>query len=380
MVSGALALVWGQHPTWTYQQVINQVLSTVQPLASLQGKVKTGGLLNVAAAVGWTSAAGSSFQVVSVVNPNAAANTLSTVQITFSQAVNPATLTPSAFTLTGPMGSLTPTQVQVVSGSGNKQVTLTFATQNAAGTYTLQVSSAVRNTINNSVISPPSPFTLKLADLTPPAISAVSGVSSGTTLIGLIVTFTKAINPGTLKATGIAITTSTGRSVGVMTILPSTTAGNTQFLIQIVPQVGYGTFSLKLSAGISDTLGNVAGVLTASYAFARSQTASVELLADFAAAAGVGSAPAPQGLSASGPAAFPFVQVILVRTTPEVTPALTSNPVTPPGTVPAGDWLFGSPAAQPGLMQTILFGEERHGTSFDPDSTSGEDLGSGWGE
>jgi serine protease len=60
-VAGALALVWGEHPTWSYTQVINQVLNTTQKLPSLHGKVKTGGLLNLAAAVG----SGSSTQTTS---------------------------------------------------------------------------------------------------------------------------------------------------------------------------------------------------------------------------------------------------------------------------------------------------------------------------
>jgi subtilisin family serine protease len=52
-VTGAMALVWGLHPSWSYTQVINQVLNTTQKLPSLQGKVRTGGLLDLAAAVGY---------------------------------------------------------------------------------------------------------------------------------------------------------------------------------------------------------------------------------------------------------------------------------------------------------------------------------------
>jgi subtilisin family serine protease len=50
-VTGVLALVWGLRPEWSYLQVINQVLSTVDPLPSLAGKVATGGRLDAAAAV-----------------------------------------------------------------------------------------------------------------------------------------------------------------------------------------------------------------------------------------------------------------------------------------------------------------------------------------
>ncbi|MCI0376699.1 MAG: S8 family serine peptidase [Gemmataceae bacterium] len=51
-VTGVVALVWSLHPSWTYQQVIDQVLGTVDPLPELVGITVTGGRLNVAAAVG----------------------------------------------------------------------------------------------------------------------------------------------------------------------------------------------------------------------------------------------------------------------------------------------------------------------------------------
>jgi subtilisin family serine protease len=50
LVTGALALVWSIHPTWTYTQVINDLLNNTDKLASLNGKVETG-LLDVGKAV-----------------------------------------------------------------------------------------------------------------------------------------------------------------------------------------------------------------------------------------------------------------------------------------------------------------------------------------
>ena len=46
-VTGAVALLWDTHPDWTYKQVINQILGNTDPLASLTGKVATGGRLNL---------------------------------------------------------------------------------------------------------------------------------------------------------------------------------------------------------------------------------------------------------------------------------------------------------------------------------------------
>jgi subtilisin family serine protease len=50
-VTGVLALLKSQHPTWSYGQLLSQVLSTVDPLPGLQGKIKTGGRLDAAAAL-----------------------------------------------------------------------------------------------------------------------------------------------------------------------------------------------------------------------------------------------------------------------------------------------------------------------------------------
>jgi subtilisin family serine protease len=51
-VAGVAALVWGLNPDWTYDLVKNQILSTVDPVSSLDGITVTGGRLNAAAAVG----------------------------------------------------------------------------------------------------------------------------------------------------------------------------------------------------------------------------------------------------------------------------------------------------------------------------------------
>ncbi len=48
-VSGAAALLWSEHPTWSYSQVINALLSSTTSSASLNGKVAHG-VLNIGAA------------------------------------------------------------------------------------------------------------------------------------------------------------------------------------------------------------------------------------------------------------------------------------------------------------------------------------------
>jgi subtilisin family serine protease len=51
-VTGVVSLVAGLHPTWTPEQVIQQVLATAKPLSGLTGKTVTGGIVDAARAVG----------------------------------------------------------------------------------------------------------------------------------------------------------------------------------------------------------------------------------------------------------------------------------------------------------------------------------------
>ena len=51
LVTGTVALVEAAHPTWSMSQVIDAVLDTVTPDPALAGKVTTGGIVNVGAAV-----------------------------------------------------------------------------------------------------------------------------------------------------------------------------------------------------------------------------------------------------------------------------------------------------------------------------------------
>jgi subtilisin family serine protease/subtilisin-like proprotein convertase family protein len=136
-VSAAVAMVWGLHPTWTYKQVINQVLETADPVAGLSGKVLTGGRLDVARAVGPVVAPP---RVVGATFTGPSANTLSAVRLTFDRALNPTTFTPPDVVLTGPSGqAISIGAVKAVAGAGNRSFDVTFATQSAPGTYTLKV-------------------------------------------------------------------------------------------------------------------------------------------------------------------------------------------------------------------------------------------------
>jgi hypothetical protein len=50
-VAGAVALLYGLHPDWTYAMVRDRLFSTARPLAALSGKTVTGGTLDIGAAL-----------------------------------------------------------------------------------------------------------------------------------------------------------------------------------------------------------------------------------------------------------------------------------------------------------------------------------------
>jgi serine protease len=150
-VTGVLALVWGQHPTWTYSQVIHQVLSTVDKLPSMQGKLISGGRLDAAAAVGFTNSTPTP-QVTSSTASGPATNELNDIRVNVNVALDPASFTPSAVSLTGPAGqAVAVSAVRPVAGGGNRSFDITFPTQTAAGTYTLKLGPPIHDTTGKAL-------------------------------------------------------------------------------------------------------------------------------------------------------------------------------------------------------------------------------------
>jgi subtilisin family serine protease/subtilisin-like proprotein convertase family protein len=154
-VAGTLALVWSQHPDWTYDQVIARVLATVDPLPSLQGKVLTGGRVNAAAAVGWTEAVAAPSPVPTpapapVLLPppllvqsqfsGAAFNTIDRVEVRFDQAIDPASLAGNDLVLTRPDGQkVTALSVSTLATGDQTRFVFVLPVQAMFGTYQVTI-------------------------------------------------------------------------------------------------------------------------------------------------------------------------------------------------------------------------------------------------
>ena len=164
-VTGTLALVWGLNPTWTYKQVIADVTSTVTPLASLNGKTITGGLVNAGAAVGAASNGGGHTvnppapKVLSTAFGGPDGNSLTRVVVTFDQVMDLTTFTSSQVHLTNPSGQSVPVTARIAPGSDGHQIEIDFAAQTAAGKYTLSLGGGIRDAAGAAL----SPYTVGYA-------------------------------------------------------------------------------------------------------------------------------------------------------------------------------------------------------------------------
>ena len=151
-VAGALALVWDRNPTWTYQQVIAQVLNSVDPVANLAGIVATGGRLNVARALG-AAAPGDTTgpRVVSVSPATVATGSISRVTLTFNEPILASSFTKAdVVRFSSPSGANLLSRVSSVTGSGTTW-TVNFTAQSAVGTYTLVVGPDVTDLSGNKM-------------------------------------------------------------------------------------------------------------------------------------------------------------------------------------------------------------------------------------
>ena len=168
VVSGALALLWDEHPTWDHLQVIAKLKQSVDPLSSLAGKVSAGGRINLSKLLDAPAAVPPVSPPVSPppVSPPPVATTTGPrvtgtqflggvtgsydrVRVTFSKTVSGPSFTAADLVLTGPTGArIGVTGVTAVSPVyGNSAVfDVTFARQTASGTYRLVVGPDVWNT------------------------------------------------------------------------------------------------------------------------------------------------------------------------------------------------------------------------------------------
>lgn len=148
-VAGVMALVHSQNPTFTYQQIIDRVLGTVD-IVDGATKTITGGRLNAASAVGNAPADTTGPRVLAI-DPSTVVGTIDHVRIRFSEGIDATTISlDDVISLTGPDGSITPTALVPVSGN-NRQFDVEFDAQSTLGDYTLVLGVNIKDLSGNSI-------------------------------------------------------------------------------------------------------------------------------------------------------------------------------------------------------------------------------------
>jgi subtilisin family serine protease/fibronectin type 3 domain-containing protein/methionine-rich copper-binding protein CopC len=145
--AGLLSLIWDQNPTWEWQQVIDRLYETAQPLPALDGITTTGGIINAHAAVGpdvtgprvrSTDPAGFEF------DPQ------DSIRVLFSEAIDAATFTTDdIISFLGPEGPISIIDVVPVAGSASREFDITFALQEELGAYRLVLGSQITDLAGN---------------------------------------------------------------------------------------------------------------------------------------------------------------------------------------------------------------------------------------
>src|SRR5262249_49521365 len=217
-VTGVVALVWSQHPTWSYQQVISQVLNTATRTAALTGKVRAG-LVN-AAAVGAVQISSTAPVVVNAVNPSGSTTSMSTIRVTFDRAMNTSSFTTADVVLTGPSGGVPISAVKAVAGYGNKVFDIAFATQTKVGNYVLRVGPNVTDPTGKAMTTFQKTFTLKTTTTTtaPHVVKVINLNSSNTSISTIRVSFDRAMNPSSFTTADVVLTGPDGRSIAIRSV------------------------------------------------------------------------------------------------------------------------------------------------------------------
>jgi subtilisin family serine protease/subtilisin-like proprotein convertase family protein len=154
-VAGAVALLRDANPTWSYRQIIDRLLSTADPIPSLEGKMVSGGRLNLARALATTSPPSNADtrgpSVVSATFLGDTSGTFNRVRVVFSEAVQASTFTvEDVISLTRNGAAISGVQFTVTPVTGtNNQFDITFTTQSVAGNYALTFGPDIRDFAGN---------------------------------------------------------------------------------------------------------------------------------------------------------------------------------------------------------------------------------------
>jgi hypothetical protein len=194
-------------------------------------------------------------------------NTVSSVQVTFNEAVDATTFTLAQASLTGPNGS-TPVPITAIThvGTSFTSFTLSFAPLTVTGSYHLIIGPNIQDTFGNQMdqdgnLIPGEPGDSYTTDFGIAGLKVVSSTPTGnnnlpsaTNPIQVQVTFNESVNPTTFTPSQASLTIA-GVAVPITAITPVAGSNNTRFTLGPA-LVATGSYHVVLGPNIQDTFGN----------------------------------------------------------------------------------------------------------------------------
>lgn len=145
--AGVIALLWDANPTWSYEEAINRLFTSVDPVAALDGITTTGGRVNAAGV--FANDVVSPYIVSSAPSGDVSA-AIEHVRISFSEMIDPASFDAADIvSLTGPTGTISVIDVQPAPNSLGRAFDIMIPTQNVIGDYQLVVGADITDLAGN---------------------------------------------------------------------------------------------------------------------------------------------------------------------------------------------------------------------------------------
>jgi hypothetical protein len=188
------------------------------------------------------------------------------VQVTFSEAIDPATFTPSdVVSLVGPQGPVAVTSVTPVDGTGNQTFEIDFPVQTALGVYTIVLGPDIRDAAgremdqNANLIAgeiPGDEYVGKFTVVGPKVTASTPSTNVFAPVGSVRLTFNEPMDPATFTPADVFAFTGPGGAIPVAAVTPVAGSNNTQFTVTFGAQTATGVYQMLVGPWVYDFSGH----------------------------------------------------------------------------------------------------------------------------
>jgi hypothetical protein len=198
--------------------------------------------------------------------PSFLPGTLTSVQVTFNEPMDPTTFGNDQVVFTAPDGStFLATDIVTVAGSNSTKFNILFAA-NVTGSYVMTIGPNIRDAFGNAMDQngnlntgeiPDDQYVLKFNVLGPRInFSTTIGDNTNQLFNDVRVTFNEPMDPTTFTADQVVFTGPGGSTIPVTSITPVAGTNNTQFDLGFAPQGKIGNYTMTIGPDVEDPFGN----------------------------------------------------------------------------------------------------------------------------